>query len=154
MTAVSAVAVALDGVLCDTSALWLDWLEAAGSIVGFDPKELPADRAQAVAELDRQGAGNWRTLLGRWSEERAPLYLRRDAGTSRALRALEAAGWEIGVFTDAPEPLARTALSHLGLERRITGLETGFSARERLLKRLASGAIVVESRAELLALAP
>jgi len=92
VTAVSAVAVALDGVLCDTSALWLDWLEAAG--------------------------------------------------------------WEIGVFTDAPEPLARTALSHLGLERRITGLETGFSARERLLKRLASGAIVVESRAELLALAP
>ena len=145
MTAVSAVAVALDGVLCDTSALWLDWLEAAGSIVGFDPKELPADRAQAVAELDRQGAGNWRTLLGRWSEERAPVYLRRDAGTSRALRALEAAGWEIGVFTDAPEPLARTALSHL---------ETGFSARKRLLKRLASGAIVVESRAELLALAP
>jgi phosphoglycolate phosphatase-like HAD superfamily hydrolase len=150
---VTAVAVDLDGALCDTRPLWLDWLAAAAPILGFDPRELPTNRGEAEAELDRRGAGNWRTLLERWSEERAPVYLRRDAGTSEALRTLDAAGWEIGVFTDAPEPLARIALSHVGADRRIASLETGATARDRLLERLGDDALVIETRARLLELA-
>ena len=153
MTSPDAVAIALDGALCDTGPLWEDWLEATTSVLGVDPGELPADRAEAAAELDRRGAGNWRTLLGRWSEERAPVYVRRDAGTSRALRALEARGVRVGVYTDAPEELARVALSHLGLDRRVAALETGGSARSRVLARLGHGARAVETRAELLELA-
>ena len=150
MTAPEAVAVALDGALCDTHAMWRDWLDASASILGFDPVALPEDRAQATAELDRRGAGNWRTLLARWSEERAPVYLRRDAATSRAVRTLEAAGIRIGVFTDAPDQLARVALSHLGLDRRVAALEAGDSSRQRLLARLGEQAVVVETRRQLL----
>jgi phosphoglycolate phosphatase-like HAD superfamily hydrolase len=149
-----AIALDLDGALCDTRQLWRDWLTAAEAVLEFDPRELPADRAEAGAELDRRGAGNWRTLLGRWTEERAPVYFRRDARTSATLRALEASGCEIGVFTDAPESLAQIALSHVGAERRISALETGADARERVLRRLGPDAIVVETRDELFRLEP
>jgi len=149
----SALAVPLDGVLCDTRPLWRDWLEQAGPVLGVDSRALPADRAAAATELDRLGAGNWRTLLGRWSEDRAPLYVRRDPTTSRAVRALAASGCRIGVFTDAPESLARVVLSHLGLEERLAALETGVSARERLLAELGDQATVVETLAELIELA-
>lgn len=148
-----ALAIELDSALCDTRPLWRDWLEQASPVLGVDPRTLPADRAAAARELDRLGAGNWRILLGRWSEDRAPLYVRRDPTTSRAVRALAASGCRIGVFTDAPESLARVVLSHLGLERRLAALETGASARERLLAELGDQATVVETLAELLELA-
>jgi hypothetical protein len=48
----------------------------------------------------------------------------------------------IGVFTDAPEPLARLALAHLGAARKIDALETGTGARERLLGRLGAETVV------------
>ena len=73
-----------------------------------------------------------------------------DAQTGAALRALAAAGRELGVFTDAPEPLARVALAQLGVARRLVALESGSGALERLLSRLGTGAVVVSSRAELL----
>jgi phosphoglycolate phosphatase-like HAD superfamily hydrolase len=149
----NAVALDLDGALCDTRPLWRDWLEAAQPVLGIPSAELPPDRGDAGAELDRRGAGNWRVLLARWSEERAPVYLRRDARTSEALRVLDASGRRIGVFTDAPEPLAQVALSHLGADRRIDCVESGASAKERLLRRLGGDALVVETRAELLELA-
>jgi phosphoglycolate phosphatase-like HAD superfamily hydrolase len=148
-----AVAVDLDGALGDTRPLWRDWLEAAAPVLGLDPATLSDDRAEAAAELDRLGAGNWRTLLERWSEERAPVYLRRDPGASAALRSLSADGREIGVFTDAPEPLARIALSQLGADRRVLVLETGASALARLLARLGDDTAVVTTHAELLGLA-
>lgn len=154
MTPPTAVAVALDGALCDTRRIWDDWLTATAGVLGVGPAELPEDRGEAGAELDRRGAGNWRTLLARWAEERAPVYVRRDARTSRTLRSLTGAGARIGVFTDAPEPLARVALSHLGLDRRIAALESGPSARERLLALLGGEAVVVETREELLRLEP
>jgi phosphoglycolate phosphatase-like HAD superfamily hydrolase len=145
-----AVAVDLDGALGDTRLLWLDWLESVGGLFGLRATELPEDRGEAAAELDRRGAGNWRALLERFGEERAPVYLRRDPGASAALRALEASGREIGVFTDAPEPLARIALAQLGADRRVTVLETGSGALERVLARLGDDAVVVGSRAQLL----
>jgi phosphoglycolate phosphatase-like HAD superfamily hydrolase len=141
-------------VLCDTRSLWADWLAAAGPVLGVSPDDLPQDRGAAATELDRLGAGNWRTLLERWSEERAAVYLRRDARTSEALRALEAAGGRIGVFTDAPEALAYIALTHVGAARRVAEVEAGPSAKARLLRRLGDGAVVIESRDELLQLAP
>jgi phosphoglycolate phosphatase-like HAD superfamily hydrolase len=144
------VAVDLDGVLCDTRPLWNDWLEAAGGTLGIDSAELPADRGEAAAELDRRGGGNWRALLERFSEERAAVYLRRDALTSAALKTLSNAGSEIGVFTDAPAPLASVALAQLGADRRVVAVETGAGALERLLARLGSEAVVVRTRAELL----
>ena len=152
MTDVRAVAIELDA-LGDTRALWSDWLASAQTVLGVEPAALPADRGQAAAELDGLGAGNWRALLERYSEERAPVYLRRDAGVSAALRALAASGRRIGVFTDAPEPLARVALAQLGAERRASMLEAGAGALARTLAALGANAVVVHSRAELLELA-
>lgn len=152
MTTARALAVDLDA-LGDTRPLWADWLESAGSVLGVDPGALPADRGEAAAALDHADAGNWRTLLERFSEDRAPVYLRRDAATSAALRTLAVARCEIGVFTDAPEELARVALAQLGAERRISALETGTGAVERLLARLGADAVVVSTRARLLELA-
>jgi hypothetical protein len=99
--------------------------------------------------LDREGAGNWRSLLERFGEERAPVYLRRDATAAAALRALAEGGRAIGVFTDAPDVLARVALAQLGADRRVSALETGAGALDRLLARLGEHAVVVRTRAEL-----
>jgi phosphoglycolate phosphatase-like HAD superfamily hydrolase len=95
---------------------------------------------------------NWRRLLQRFAEERAPVYLRRDAAVTDALRQLHARGVRIGVFTEAPEELARVALSHLGADGRVELVEAGPGARQRLLRRLGGEAVVVQSRAELLSL--
>jgi phosphoglycolate phosphatase-like HAD superfamily hydrolase len=145
-----AVAVDLDGALGDTRPLWDAWLESVSALFDLKVAALPENRAEAAAELDRRGAGNWRALLARFGEERAPVYLRRDPAASAALRELGAAGREIGVFTDAPEPLARVALAQLGADRRISALETGAGALERLLERLGDDALVVRTHAELL----
>ena len=146
MTEAPAVAIDLDGVLGDTRPLWRDWLVAAAPVLGVDLDTLPDDRVEAAAELDRLGAGNWRTLLERFSEERAPVYVRRNPSASAALRGLSAAGCRLGVFTDAPEPLARVTLSQLGADRRIVVVEAGEGARERVLQALGPGAVVVTSR--------
>ena len=152
MTGTRPVAVDLDGALGDTRLLWDDWLESVSEVLGVETAALPPDRGEAAVELDRRGAGNWRTLLERFGEERAPVYLRRDAATSAALRELAVQGRRIGVFTDAPEPLARVALAQLGAVRRVVALETGSGALERLLARLGADPVVVRSRDELLEL--
>ena len=146
MTGSRPVAIDLDGVLGDTRPLWSDWLVSAAPLFGIDPESLPSDRGDAAEELDRHGAGNWRALLERFSEERAPVYLRRDAAAAAALRALAGEGREVGVFTDAPEELARVALAQLGADRRVSTLESGSGALERLLARLGPDAVVVRTR--------
>jgi phosphoglycolate phosphatase-like HAD superfamily hydrolase len=134
-------AVAIDlAALGDTEPLWRDWLEDASRRFRVD-----------VTALDEE-LPNWRQLLERFAEERAPVYFRRDADVSSTIRRLEAAGTRIGVFTDAPEELARVALSHLGALQRIEALETGTDARKRVLRRLGDGATVVRTREELLGL--
>src|SRR5439155_13828419 len=92
------------------------------------------------------GVGDWRGALERFAEERAPVFLRPDGEATAALRALASAGVRLGVFTDAPEPLARVALAQLGASRRVEALEAGADARGRLLAQLGSGAEVVDSR--------
>jgi phosphoglycolate phosphatase-like HAD superfamily hydrolase len=144
------VALDLDGALCDTRPLWNDWLAAVQGTLGVDRAELPLDRGEAAAELDRRGGGNWRALLGRFSEERAAVYLRRDASTSSALKTLASAGHVIGVYTDAPAVLATVALAQLGADRHVVAIETGAGALERLLGRLGDETEVVRSREELL----
>lgn len=151
-----AVALELDGVLGDTHALWRHWLEdAAGrlhAIAELDPAALSEDRGEAASELDRwaeRGIGDWRASLERFAEEHAPVYLRPSADVSAALRRLQGARARIGVFTDAPEQLARIALSHLGAVRRVEALESGAGALERLLARLGPDAAVVRSRDDL-----
>lgn len=153
MTAPAAVAIDLDGALGDTSALWHAWLESATGLLGIEAAELPSDRGEAATELDRRGAGNWRALLERFSEERAAVYLRRDPAVGAALRSLVESGCRLGVFTDAPEELARVALDQLGAGRRIEALEAGADALERLLELLGAGTPVVRARGELLELA-
>jgi phosphoglycolate phosphatase-like HAD superfamily hydrolase len=155
-----AVAIDLDGALADTRPLWREFLADAArrfaSIAALDPSALPEDRAAAAAELDRwaeQGIGDWQGALERFAEDRAPVYLRPSAEANGAMRAVAAAGWRLGVFTDAPEPLARIALAQLGAARRVEVLETGAGARERLLERLGGDAEVAASREELVRLA-
>ena len=143
-----AVAVSLDA-LGDTGPLWQDFLADAArrfaSISPLEPDALPTDRAAAAEELDRwaeAGVGDWRHALERFAEDRAPVYLRPSSEANAALRALAAAGVRIGVYTDAPEPLARVALAHLGAERRVDALEAGVDARERLVARFGGSDVV------------
>jgi phosphoglycolate phosphatase-like HAD superfamily hydrolase len=143
------VALDLDGVLGDTRPLWEAWLEDASRrfrpIAELDAKALPSDRVAAARELDRwaeRGIGDWRGSLERFAEDHAPVYLRPRAPVSAALRRLEAAGARIGVFTDAPEELARVALAHLGAARRVEMLVG-------LPERLGEDVVVVRSPEEL-----
>ena len=124
--------------LGNAEPLWLDWLEDARRRLRVD-----------VDALDEE-LPNWRQLLQRFAEERAPVYLRPDAEASAALRRLQGAGTRIGVFTDAPEELARVALAQLGAARRIEILETGDDALERVLEQLGDDVRIVRTRAELL----
>jgi phosphoglycolate phosphatase-like HAD superfamily hydrolase len=134
-------AVAVDlAALGDVEPLWRDWLDDAARRFRID-----------VSALDEQ-LPNWRPLLERFAEERAPVYLRRDADVTDALRRLHAAGVRIGVFADAPAELARIALSHLGANGRVDVVEAGDGARERLLAALGSDVVVVGTRAELVGL--
>jgi phosphoglycolate phosphatase-like HAD superfamily hydrolase len=134
-----AVAVEL-GALGDTGPLWRDWLADASRRFRVD-----------VTTLDEE-LPNWRPLLERFAEERAPVYLRRDADVTEALRRLHAGGVRIGVFTDVPEELARIALSHLGADGRVSLLEAGDGAEERVLEQLGGEPAVVRTRSELLGL--
>jgi len=150
-----AVAVDLDA-LGDTHPLWRDFLTDAArrfaSISPLDPDALPADRAAASAQLDRwaeAGVGDWRGALERFAEDRAPVYLRPSSEANAALRALAASGARIGVYTDAPEALARVALAHLGAERRVDALETGAGAKERLASRLGDEVQIAATLGEL-----
>jgi phosphoglycolate phosphatase-like HAD superfamily hydrolase len=145
----SAVALDLDGALGDTRPLWRDWLESVARVLELDPGTLPEDRAEAAARLDAAGAGNWRALLERFAEERAPVYLRPNADVSASLRRLEAARVRIGVFTDAPEELARVALAQLGAARRVDAVECGSGALGRLLALLGPETTVVRRLSEL-----
>ena len=138
------LAIELD-VLGDTRQLWRDWLDDVSRVL--DVEGLSEDRAEAAAELDARGAGNWRTLLERYAEDRAPVYLRPAAEVSAALRRLQAEGVRLAVFTDAPAELARVALSQLGAARRVEVVETGTGA----LERLGGDVTVVRRRDELVA---
>jgi phosphoglycolate phosphatase-like HAD superfamily hydrolase len=149
------VAIDLD-VLGDTRPLWNDWLADAArrfhSISPLDPAALPDDRAAAAEQLDawaQDGVGDWRGALGRFAEDRAPVYLRPDAEISAALRELAARGHRLGVFTDAPEAMARIAVAQLGADRRIEALETGPGALDRLRAELGQDTIVVRDRASI-----
>jgi phosphoglycolate phosphatase-like HAD superfamily hydrolase len=146
-----AVAIDLDGALGDTHRLWQDWLEDASRRLRLGELALPDDRAAAAAELDGR-VGNWRVLLERFAEDRAPVYLRPDSAVSSALRRLEGAGASVGVFTDAPAELAHVALAQLGASRRIAAVEAGPDALQRILGRLGADALVVRTRDELIGL--
>jgi phosphoglycolate phosphatase-like HAD superfamily hydrolase len=146
----TAVAIDLDA-LGDTRPLWRDWLEDASRRLRLGDLTVPDDRAAAAEELDGR-MRNWRALLERFAEDRAPVYLRRDASVSAALRRLDGAGTALGVFTDAPDELAQVALSQLGATRRIDAVEAGADALQRVLARIGADALVVRTRDELLGL--
>jgi phosphoglycolate phosphatase-like HAD superfamily hydrolase len=134
---VTAVAIDLDGVLGDTGPLWRAWLADVSRRAQVDP-----------ARLDEE-LPNWRALLERFAEDHAPVYLRPSAPATAALRRLRAEGVRVGVFTDVPEELARTAVAHLGAARRIEALESGPGALERLLERLGPDTRVARTVADL-----
>jgi phosphoglycolate phosphatase-like HAD superfamily hydrolase len=135
---VKALAISLSA-LGDTDPLWQDWLDDARRRYRVDANDLDAELP------------NWRRLLERYAEDRAPVYFRRDADVSATLRRLHAGGARIGVFTDAPEELARIALSHLGAERHVEFLEAGPGSQQRISQLLGSGALILTTRDELLA---
>jgi phosphoglycolate phosphatase-like HAD superfamily hydrolase len=134
---VAALALELDGVLGDTRPLWKAWLADVSRRAHVNPERLDEELP------------NWRVLLERFAEDHAPVYLRPNARAAAALRRLQAAGVRVGVFTDAPEELARIALAQLGATRRIEAFEAGPGSLERLLARLGSDALVVRSLDEL-----
>ena len=133
----TAVAIELDGVLGDTRPLWEAWLADVSR------------RAHVNAERLDEELPNWRVLLERFAEDHAAVYLRPNARAAAALRRLQAEGIRIGVFTEAPEELARIALAQLGAARRIETFEAGPGALDRLLARLGPEARVVRSLDEL-----
>lgn len=133
---VTALAIDLDGVLGDTKPLWEAFLTDVSRRAHVDPERLEEELP------------NWRALLERFAEDHAPVYLRPSAPATAALRRLQADGVQVGVFTDAPEELARIALAHLGGARRIDVLEAGPGALGRLLAMM-PGARVVHALAEL-----
>ena len=132
------VAIDLD-VLGDTRPLWLDWLADAARVL--DVEGLPENRVAAAAELDARGAGNWRTLLERFAEDRAPVYLRPAAEVSAALRALQSEGANVVVFTDAPLELARIALAQLGRDPAGRAHRDRRPARRRRSRRQDAGGV-------------
>jgi len=140
---VRALAIDLDAVLGDTRPLWDAWLEDVGRRARVDLS--PGDEHT----LD-QRLGNWRALLGRFAEDHAPVYLRPRPEAAAALRRLNAAGVILGAYTEAPEPLAGIALTHLGGSRRIEVLEAGAGALERLLERLGPDTVVIRAPGELM----
>lgn len=149
----TALLIDLDGALGDTRALWNDWLAGAAKVLGIDRGDIPEDRGVAAEVLDAAGAGNWRSLLERFAEERAPVYLRPSAEVSAALRRLSASGRRLGAFTDAPPELASVALAQLGAARRLDAVEAGGGSLVRLRARLGADGVVISTRAELAAVA-
>src|SRR5918999_197328 len=125
------------------------------SIAPLDPASLPPERSSAARKLDEwaaHGIGDWRHSLERYAEDHAALHLRPDPAVGAALRRLADEGVTVGVYTDAPEPLARIALAQLGAARRVDRLEAGEDALERLLRKLGPETAVVRRREELLTL--
>jgi phosphoglycolate phosphatase-like HAD superfamily hydrolase len=140
------LALDLDGVLADTRPLWEDWLEdvARRTHVSLD---VPEDRVAAAGILDER-LGDWRPLLQRFADDRAPIHFRPRAETNAQLRRLEGSGARIGVFTDAPRELADVALAHVGAARRVATVGT----LDEVLGLLGGETVVVRSRAELASL--
>jgi phosphoglycolate phosphatase-like HAD superfamily hydrolase len=143
---VQAIALDLDAVLADTRPLWRDWLEDVARRAHVD-LDAPEDRAAAVGVLDER-LGDWRPLLQRFADDRAPIHFRPRAETSALLRRLQASGVRIGVFTDAPHELAEVALAHVGAARRIAV----FGTLEDVLRDLGEDTLVVRSREQLASL--
>ena len=142
-----ALALDLDAVLADTRPLWNDWVEDASRRTRVE-LDLPEDREAAALLLDER-LGDWRPLLERFAEDRAPVYFRPRAETAAQLRKLQAAGVRLGAFTDAPRELADVALAHAGAARRLAAVGT----LDEVLRELGDGAVVVRTRAELTAAA-
>jgi phosphoglycolate phosphatase-like HAD superfamily hydrolase len=150
---VTTLLIDLDGALGDTRPLWDAWLLDAARRLPTDIEQLPADRAAAARLLDEAGAGNWRVLLARFAEDRAPFYLRPDATTSAALRRLASDGVRLGAFTDGPAELAHIALAQLGATRRLHTVTAGDDALARLRNQLGADAPIASTREDLAAYA-
>jgi len=140
---VDAVALDLDAVLADTRPLWRDWLADAARRVRVE-LDVPEDRVAAAGVLDER-LGDWRPLLQRFADDRAPIHFRPRAEVSALLRRLQTAGVRVGVFTDAPLELAAIALAHLGAARRVATVGT----LEEVLHELGENTVVVHSREQL-----
>jgi phosphoglycolate phosphatase-like HAD superfamily hydrolase len=141
---VEPIAVDLDAVLADTRPLWRDWLEDAARRTRVSLGDMPEDRVAAVPVLDER-LGDWRPLLQRFADDRAPLHFRPRPETGAALRRLHAAGTRIGVVTDAPRELADVALAHVGAARRVDVVGT----LEEVRRELGPTVRIVTSREQL-----
>jgi phosphoglycolate phosphatase-like HAD superfamily hydrolase len=144
---VSSIALDLDAVLADTRPLWCDWLDDAARRARVDLGDLPEDRTAAAPVLDER-LGDWRPLLARFAADRAPIHFRPRADVGAQLRRLQAGGWRIGAFSDAPRELAELALAHTGAMRRVEVVGT----LDEVLAALGADAVVVRSRDRLAAI--
>jgi phosphoglycolate phosphatase-like HAD superfamily hydrolase len=133
----TSLAIDLDAVLGDTGPLWEAWLEDVSR------------RAHVSSMRLDEELPNWRALLERFAEDRAPVYVRPNGQVAAALRLLQTEQVQLGAFTEAPEELARVVLAHTGAARRIDVLECGPGSLERLLERLGPETRVVRELADL-----
>ena len=139
------IAISLDGVLGDTTTLWEAWLDDVARRAKLERTDLD------VAQLD-EALPNWRSLLDRFAEDHAPVYLRPTSPATSSLRRLRNADVKLGVFTERPWELARTAIAHLAGGRQFDAVETESGALERLVETLGEGTRVARTVEELVAL--
>jgi len=74
----ASVAIELDGFLGDTRPLYDAWLADVSRRAHIDPERLDEELP------------NWRTMLERFAEDHAPVYIRPSAPATAALRRLQA----------------------------------------------------------------
>ena len=125
--------------LGDTRPLWHDWLAAAQRCPRPRPRRLPADRAEAAAAARPARRRNWRVLLERFAEDRAPVYLRRRRATSAALQRARSRGRGSASSPTRPRS-SRGSRSRSSARTGACGGRDRRGRLERLLERLGADA--------------
>ena len=116
-----------DAAFADADAVFAAALEHLAAkyaaIRPLQPRELPADRAAAMAALDAwAGDASWRAEVVRFYEASAPVLLRPDPELNGLLRRARRAGHELTVVSPLPRAAAELYLAQLGVRRMAEGV--------------------------------
>ena len=127
------------------------WLESRGGVLGVDPASLPVGPRRGGRRARRGRRGELaRAARALRRGARARLSAPRRVDERGAAVARVGAASRIGVFTDAPEPLARVALAQLGASRRVSASRPAPARSTASSRRSGPDAVVVARRNDLL----